>query len=228
LISATFEGEFPGPWALYDTTDPPTGYVWGKRSCRSFAGSNSAWAVGGGSNGAALACGANYPDNVDSWLDYGPFSTVGISAGQFSTKAWTNTEYNAVDNEPVDTLCRMASIDGANYSGWCLGGDSRKTAGNVNGWIDARVLDLSQVPEVQDDGSIKWINMLGQPRVWVAIVFSSDSSITFDEGAYVDNTVLRLCPSGSSCPGAGPTLAPEANGGVREVAAHMVRPANKR
>ena len=43
-------------------------------------------------------------------------------------------------------------------------------------------------------------NLLGKPKVWIAIVFQSNSSVTFAEGGYVDNIVLRKCPSGGNCP----------------------------
>jgi hypothetical protein len=52
-------------------------------------------------------------------------------------------------------------------------------------------------------------NLLGQPTVWVAIVFFSDSSINLSEGGYVDNVVLRKCPSGGICPATASQMLPE-------------------
>jgi hypothetical protein len=43
-------------------------------------------------------------------------------------------------------------------------------------------------------------NLLGQPRVWIAIVFTTDSSVNRAAGVYVDNVVLRRCNS-PSCSG---------------------------
>jgi len=55
-------------------------------------------------------------------------------------------------------------------------------------WID-RTLDLSSVPTLG--------NLLGQPNVWIALIFVNDSSVTRSEGGYVDNIVLRKCTSGT-------------------------------
>ena len=36
-------------------------------------------------------------------------------------------------------------------------------------------------------------NLVGQPNVWVAVVLTSDSSISKPEGLYVDDLLLRKC-----------------------------------
>ena len=110
---------------------------------------------------------------------YGPFSLAGATAADLRFKLWLNSEYCC------DGLCRMASVDGVNFYGTC-------TSGNTSGWID-RVLDLSNVYTLG--------NLLGRSQVWVALEFVSDSSVTYAEGAHVDNVVLRKCTSGS-CPAA--------------------------
>ena len=55
-----------------------------------------------------------------------------------------------------------------------------------------RTLDLSSIYYLGD--------LRGQPQVWVAFIFSSDYSISYAEGAYVDNIVLRRCMV-TTCPG---------------------------
>jgi subtilisin family serine protease len=179
MVSTDFEGAWPSPWVVYDNDGSTNGeYYWGKRNCRAYAGSFSGWGVGAGAQGSGLGCGANYPDNANSWMRYGPFSLSGTTAADLRFKLWLNSETT------YDQVCRFASIDGANYWGTC-------TSGNTSGWTD-RVLDLSNVYTLG--------NLLGQPNVWVAIVFRSDVSSTFAEGGYVDDIVLRKCPSGASCP----------------------------
>ena len=42
-------------------------------------------------------------------------------------------------------------------------------------------------------------NLMGQTNVWVALVFSSNGSVNYPEGGYVDNIVLRKCTA-ASCP----------------------------
>ena len=178
LLREDFEGSFPGPWNVYDYDGPSFGeYYWAKRNCRSYAGSYSGWAIGGGANGASLGCGSSYANYTDSWMVYGPFSLVGASAGDLSFKLWLNSELN------YDGVCRGASIDGVNFWGAC-------TSGNTGGWVD-KVLDLTNVYGLG--------NLMGQPNVWIALEFYSDESYTYSEGAYVDNIVLRKCAP--TCPG---------------------------
>jgi hypothetical protein len=177
LAQQDFEGSFPGAWQVSDQF-PGTGeYYWANRNCQVFAGSSSGWAVGGGANGSGLACGSDYPNDADSWMIYGPFSLQGATAANLTYQAWVNTEVT------FDNLCRFASVDGVNFYGTC-------TSGNTGGWV-AKTLDLSNVYTLG--------NLLGQPQVWVAVYFFSDSSFTFPEGAYIDNVVLQEC-SASVCP----------------------------
>ena len=132
LLTEDFEGDFPGVWELDDANS--TGYMWGKRDCNPFAGSYSGWAVGAGSLGSMLACGSNYPDGVDTWMVYGPFSLADAQAADLSFQLWLNSEISEING---DRMCRYASIDNVTYNGIC-------TSGNTAGWID-RVLDLGSV-----------------------------------------------------------------------------------
>jgi hypothetical protein len=190
IVSEDFEGSFPGTtWRVFDNNGTTNGeYYWAKKNCKAYAGSNSGWAVGGGANGAALACGSNYPNNAQSWMVYGPFSLVGATAADLRFKLWLNSELN------YDGVCQMASINGTNFSGGC-------TTGNTQGWIDS-VLDLTSA------GSLG--NLTGQPNVWIALMLSSNSSNNNPEGAYVDNIVLRKCSTsgGTSTPTPTPTRTP--------------------
>ena len=179
IVSTDFEGTWPGPWVVYDDDGSTSGeYYWGKRNCRAYAGSFSGWGVGAGAQGSGLGCGANYPNSAVSWMRYGPFSLSSTTAADLKFKLWLNSETT------YDRVCRFASIDGVNYWGTC-------TSGNTSGWTD-KVLDLSNVYTLG--------NLLGQPSVWIALVFYSDSSTNYAEGGYVDNIVLRKCPSGGTCP----------------------------
>ncbi|MGC8873831.1 MAG: M6 family metalloprotease domain-containing protein [Chloroflexia bacterium] len=168
LLYEDFEASFPGPWDVFDNVPDYGEYYWGKRNCRPFLGGYSGWAVGGGANGASLPCGSNYPDYAEGWMVYGPFSLVGAGDADLTFKLWLHSESG------YDGVCRLASIDGLNYYGWCTSGDTN--------WID-RELDLTNVPTLG--------NLLGQPQVWVALVFTSDYSVHYTEGAYVDNVLLR-------------------------------------
>jgi hypothetical protein len=184
ILSEGFEGAFPGPWTVQDN-DPDSGlYYWGKRNCRAYNGSYSGWAVGGG-NGASLSCGSNYPLNVFGWMIYGPFSLADASDADLTFQLWLNSELN------YDGVARTASIDGNNFYGPITTGSSS------NAWI-TRELDLTAVPTLGD--------LTGEPSVWIALIFVSDFSITFPEGAHVDDIVLRkyVGPSAASQPEAAP------------------------
>jgi hypothetical protein len=76
-----------------------------------------------------------------------------------------------------DHLYYLVSVDNAHFYG-------RQISGHDEDWFGAS-LDLASVPTL---GSI-----LGEPQVWVAIVFQSDASINLPEGAYVDEVVVRKC-----------------------------------
>ena len=179
LVNTTFEGDFPGSWDVFDNDSTSNGeYYWAARNCRSYAGTNSGWAVGGGVNGNPLSCGSNYPKDVDSWMVYGPFSLVNATAARLDFKLWLNSEID------YDGIAYVASIDGINFNG-------NFHSGNSGGWID-RTLDLSSIYNLGD--------LRGQPQVWVAIIFISDFSTNYAEGAYVDNIVLRRCME-TTCPG---------------------------
>lgn len=199
IASQNFEGTFPGDWQVWDDNGSNYGeYYWGKRSCRPYAGSYSGWGVGGGAQGSALSCGSNYPHNANSWMMYGPFSLEDAARAELQFKLWLYTE---LEN---DYVFYGASVDGKHFSGYAI-------SGNTQGWTDES-LDLANVPMLG--------NLLGRSQVWVTLVFSSNVSIAYPEGGYVDNVVLRLCyrecPSGSSASASGRGL-------IREVPIAVTR-----
>ncbi len=193
IMSETFEGAFPGVWQVSDEHTGSGEYYWAARDCRSYSGSYSGWAVGGGADGGPLVCDSDYPNDSESWMVYGPFSLADATASDISFKLWLNSESD------YDGVCIFASIDNNTFYGDC-------TSGNSSGWID-RVLDLTNVYTLGD--------LMGQPNVWVALIFYSDSSVTYAEGAYVDDLVLRKCTTGS-CPSGGVTLVDSGTGQIIE------------
>jgi len=183
IMAEDFEGSFPdGTWEVRDN-DPDSGrYYWGKRDCRNNGGSYSAWCVGAGDT--TLNCGSDYPNDVFAWMIHGPFSLADATAAELTFDWWSKTEYG------YDLFFWGASIDGENYHGTLVTGD-------WSSWTTGELLDLSDVPEL---GSL-----LGEEQVWIALVFGSDSSITY-EGSYVDNVLLRKRTGASA--GKGGSLRP--------------------
>ena len=178
IKSETFEGSFPNSWSVFDNDGSTNGtYTWAKKNCQAYEGSYSGWAVGGGTDGNKLACSAAYPNNANSWMEYGPFSLSDAAQAQLRYMLWLYSELN------YDCICQMASIDGKSFYGNCL-------SGNSNGWIE-QVFDLSDVYTLG--------NLRGQTQVWIALKFDSDSSNTLSYGALVDNITLRKCTNPAGC-----------------------------
>ena len=79
-------------------------YQWGRRDCQPSTGSYSAWAVGGGADGANLACDNAYPDNVQTTMIYGPFSLADAKMAQMRF----TLRYDQM--LPNDDFCWLACI----------------------------------------------------------------------------------------------------------------------
>ena len=183
IYNETFEGDFPGSWSLFEfgTT---TGYVWGKRNCQAFQGSFSGWGVGGGVNGSALGCNANYPNGVETLMIYGPFSLANSIEALVDYMLWLHVE--SAGASLYDGFCVIASPVGGtnpdNYDGWCY-------HGNSSGWVS----DYLNLADIYEDGTV---DLTGDTSVWLGLVFFSDSTVTYPGGVYVDNLVIRRCASG--------------------------------
>jgi len=181
ILEETFEGAFPGQWNIFDDQAGEGEYHWARRNCRAFQGAHSGWAVGGGADGATLACDDDYPDDADSWMIYGPFSLADATQADMTFQLWLNSELT------YDRIWWWASTDGHYFYGnWW--------SGNTEGWVE-KTLDLTDVYTLGD--------LTGEPEVWVALTFSSDGSLNYPEGAYVDDIVVRKSVTGASALGGG-------------------------
>jgi hypothetical protein len=176
IMSEDFEGDFPAGWWVGDGNGT-NAYYWGKRNCQAYEGSFSGWAVGAGTQGSLLNCGANYPNNANSWMIYGPFSLVGAQKAELNLAFWIYTQ-------STDYLMFLASTDGVNFYGY-------QTSGNSGGW-QPYSFDLTAFGSLGD--------LTGQPQVWIGFLFDSDGSTNYHDGAFLDNIVLRKCES--DCPAA--------------------------
>lgn len=161
IVSETFEGSFPsGLWAVYG--DP----TWDDDDYKPYEGSWSAWCANGGSSGLDPAV-SNYPNNMNAWMIYGPFSLADAQSATLSFQLWLEVQSN------LDSVSWMASIDDETYYG-------QKLSQNTNGWV-SQTLDLSNVYTLG--------NLMGQPAVWIAFIFQSNPSVTH-KGAFVDNVLI--------------------------------------
>ncbi len=97
VMSQNFEGAWPASgWSLSDQSSNDGGeFLWGKRNCRPRTGSYGGWSVGGGAQGSALACSANYPNHANTWAEYGPFNLSNATSASLTFYFWGRVEYEA-------------------------------------------------------------------------------------------------------------------------------------
>jgi hypothetical protein len=203
IVEEGFEAPPGSLWDFWDADGETNGlYYWARRTCQPYVGDYSAWAVGGGADGSALACGSNYPDNVDSWMAYGPFSLADAVTASLSFQLRLN-----VDPMLNDTLYVLASSDGINYYGLFL-------TYQPSGWAPLTFYLDNRWPGV---------DMRGQPEVWIALEFVSDASVSYPGGAYVDDIVVRKCV-GSFCSTAASAGAERSTVQMQRVQGVRVRP----
>ena len=165
IASEGFEGAFPAPgWSLYTASNTN----WGPSTFRAAGGGKSAWCAAGGP--VAGTPGGTYFANQDSWLIYGPFSLVDTAQAVLTFDFWLRSEGG------FDDFSYFASTNGTDFVG-------RSVSGDLQYWT----------PEVFNLRDLEELQTIGQPEVWIAFRFDSDSGIQF-EGAYVDNVLLRKFP----------------------------------
>lgn len=169
IKSEGFESAFPNDWTLYGT---PT---WDDETYRKRSGYRSGYCVGSTVNPPGP-----YPNNVFSWMVYGPFSLADASDAKLDFWRWLKVE------DGYDYLFWGASIDGSQFYGYA--DDS------TNASWQSESFDLKNVPTLG--------NLCGRSQVWVGFLFESDFSNT-DEGAYLDDILLQKDTGGG---GNGPDL----------------------
>jgi hypothetical protein len=190
LMHEDFEGAFPGEtWFLIG--DP----TWGKTTYRAASGEGSGYCAGGGNH--AVDPPGPYANNMSSWMTYGPFDLSNATDAELSYSHWTRTEFK------YDFFYVFASIDGEDW--WGVEWDGDWASGH--GWVQED-FDLTDVYHLGD--------LTGQPKVWIAFGFESDSEIAF-EGTYIDDITLRAVlkevtptPTATLTPTATPTRFPTA------------------
>jgi hypothetical protein len=172
-----FEGAFPNNWDTSGST-----HTWTDVPCFALDGFWSGYPAGlDGPNGIdPCAPNALYPNDVSSWLVYGPFSLQNATFAFFDF-------YYRIESElcsPItfcDFLFRGASIDGNTFYGDFFSGT--QITGPYNNGYSASLFDLDNVPTLG--------NLMGQPQVWVGFRFRSDFSVQF-RGPFIDNVFVGI------------------------------------
>jgi C1A family cysteine protease len=165
IMTDGFESTFPGNWGVGVSSGHTNAY-WGKDNYRPHSGSYGAFCAKSGTAGVNPP--ADYRNNMDAWMIYGPFSLADATDAELNFYCWLKAESN------FDYLHWYASIDGSIFYGWWYTGDS-------GGWV-IKSFDLTDVNTLG--------NLCGQPQVWIAFVFDSDEAVT-NKGAFVDDVVLH-------------------------------------
>ena len=179
IMSEGFEGAFPNSiWRVGDANGSSYGdYYWDDTSYMAYSGYWSAWAARGGANGLNPYF-YNYPNNMRSWMTYGPFDLRNTTDAKLTFNFWNRSEAN------YDYFQWLVSVDGTNFYGYQVSGDSA-------GWRTV-IFDLKAVPGLG--------NLTGRSSVWISFRFISDSSVTL-KGPFVDNVVLQKNVNSATCPG---------------------------
>ena len=168
ILDDGFEEGIPAYWALSGGGD----VFWGDTDYRSHLGSRSVWCAGGGTN--AQPAGADYVNNMNAWMRFGPFSLSDAVAGSMSFWLWNDSELY------YDSVMWGVSTDaGASFGVVQL-------TGTTSGWTE-KTVDFTDVPALGD--------VTGQSNVWVVFVFRSDGSTT-GPGAYIDDVRIEKSAAG--------------------------------
>ena len=180
IMSEDFEGAFPtGSWSAFDGDGATNGeYYWAADDYKPYSGLMSAWPAKGGANGLDPTS-FYYPNNVNSWMMYGPFDLSNSSDAELLFYYWNSSEPN------YDYFGWYASTDGSNFYGTGV-------SGNSGGWLYVN-FDLTAVPTLG--------NITGSSSVWIVFGFTSNANnaggINYD-GPFVDNIVLQKYSQDSS------------------------------
>lgn len=162
VMSEGFEFNFPGSgWVLSGET------TWGRDTFRHSQGSASCWCAS-----SRLSPPGPCPNHMNAHMTYGPFSLEGADSANFAFDRYLKSQPSH------DDFTWQVSVDSLNFHGQAVSGDSAS-------WIRESI-DLRNVPGLGD--------VCGKPKVWISFGFTSDDSAgdtVADEGAYVDDVLLR-------------------------------------
>ncbi len=190
VLNDGFEGAFPGGvWQVFLGSGVMVDAYWGKTNSVSNTGSSSVHPAAAGTS--AINVGVDsYPDNMGSWMIYGPFSMADAQAGQISFAFINDSEFG------FDYLYALISTTSdfavsAQYS----------HSGLQSDWAPF-IVDLASLDTI---GSV-----IGQQQVYLALYFGSDGSQGGFGPAIDDVQITKLTsgPTPSPTPSPTPTITP--------------------
>ena len=111
-----FEYVFPdGDWYVIDAENDENEYLWDDDDYKPYTDYWSGWPANGGANGLDPEL-YYYPNNMRSWMIYGPFDLSSSTEADTFFQMWREIEEN------FDYLFFGVSLDGFNYSGYAWDG----------------------------------------------------------------------------------------------------------
>lgn len=167
VTSEDFESTFPsGLWTIDTFTIgswPTTDARWARSDCKPNTGTYSAACAAEGI--ASVPCGEYYPNQMYTYMAYGPFDLSD------ACDAYMNFYWWLISEAGFDYFIVAASINGVDFYGiqW---------SGYNDSWSQY-TFDLTSVNVLG--------NLSGESQVWIAFIFYSDNVITERDGAYVDD-----------------------------------------
>ncbi|MDO8881206.1 MAG: cell wall-binding repeat-containing protein [Coriobacteriia bacterium] len=164
---------WPGPWTV-DSTGLPGSPTWGRTSHRKSEGTYSAYCAG-----SAISAPGPYANDMQAWMRAGPFDLSGYDEATLAFDMWLYSESD------YDFIYVGVSTDGSGF-------DVLGSSGDSGGWR-SEAFDLA---DFFDDGSL---DLTGEPQVWIAFIFDSDFSDTY-EGAYIDNVRVTAAEAEAPLP----------------------------
>ncbi|MCK6625629.1 MAG: hypothetical protein L6R45_10690 [Anaerolineae bacterium] len=184
-----FEAAFPNEWQFFDGNGPTGGeQLWTDVPCVAHTGFWSGWPAGEDGLNGVNPCApdfADYPNDVNAWLIYGPFNISGAQSASF------NFYFNMITENPApcapdycDFLFWGASTDGVNFSGVAAAGDYTQNCDIFTQDGDFCFASLDLTP------------LASAPQVWVAFLFKSDADTTA-RGPFIDDISVTFQPGDS-------------------------------
>lgn len=180
VLSETFESALGIGWTSVDVSTTDSGeYKWEREDFTpspTMGDTTSAWAVGGGLEGSGLTVNVDgYPNNVDSWLIYGPIDMSGVISASLTFDYWLEVD----------------------------GGDGFAVAVSTSG-SDTATFTGSQTfnttpPNTWSSSSYDLSSVFGESTVYIGFNFTSDASGNAGNlpGALLDNIRLLVQSAGN-------------------------------
>jgi len=174
MMQETFEGVFPGAgWSVSDLSNDGYERYWDDDDYRPHNGYWAAWPANGGADGLYPAPGNdNYPNNMGTWMTYGPFDLSDAIRADAQFWLWREIEQG--------------------YD-WLFFGVSHDWNGPWYGdyWVDSHTSWEWKYVDFNALSAREGIQpFVGDESVWVGWYFYSDGSVTYD-GPWIDDIIIR-------------------------------------